>query len=669
MNHKISKLLTNGSLILYLVWILLPSATALGHSYPGVLSIFLFLIGVVLDKSTFKAHWRLFLLQGFGILVLSLANVLFLRHGGDNKRAQFIQAVQFFFPMMAASYFRLDQCRKLFPGIKKLLFLLVILTSLTTLAWNGYGMLSPDEKSMVSAYSRIVAGGYTTVEERYALQLRNIGGMYFIYGLSASIPFLCCGIQHTKGRKRLALSGVLVLFLLTVATAQFTFATLFAVFVLALEAAAGLVRLISKGRINRWLSLGIGFFPMVLVLFFLTPLVDGAYSFACEHGLTFIRNSLQALGEVTDGGIGSFWQSVKDAFGSIRANPPSGIENDGAGWNDVGRLNLYLYSILGFTKSPLIGSLFSTTHWIGYHSDILDSLSGCGLAGTALLGAALWLVGKGTLKPTMGKKTDIHVFLVLTECFLMALLNPVVCGRELTAMLMAGMLFLPQEEGEGEMAEPSLPPAFRFTRGQRLYLPVKRTLDLLFSSVGCLVLLPLAALIRVILWTKGDTSPIFFRQVRVGKDGKIFRLWKFRTMVPNAQQELELLLVNPVYQAQWEANQKLDQDPRITSFGHLLRLTSLDELPQLINVLQGDMSLVGPRPLVQGELENHNGRAIYHQIKPGMTGWWACNGRSNIDYQDRLEMEYDYIAHFSPVMDLKCILRTIAAVLKGRGAK
>ena len=390
-----------------------------------------------------------------------------------------------------------------------------------------------------------------------------------------------------------------------------------------------------------------------------------------DHGFTFIRNSLKTLKEVTDGGIGPLWQIIKDAFEPIQTNPPFGIEREGVTWNDVGHLKLYLYSILGFTKFPFVGSMFSTTHFIGYHSNVSDSPSGCGLVGNVLLMATLWLVCKGTLKSAIRIKTDIHVFLVLTECFLIALLNPAVCGRELTAMLMVGSLFLPPKEREKEShtagSDPLLP--FRLTRRQRLYLPVKRALDLLFSSIGCLFLLPMSALIRMILWTKGDTSPIFFRQVRVGKDGKAFRLWKFRTMVPNAQQELEVLLKDPVYQSQWEANQKLDNDPRITSFGRLLRLTSLDELPQLINVLQGDMSLVGPRPLVQGELENHNGRTLYHQIKPGMTGWWACNGRSNIDYKDRLEMEYDYLFHFSPIMDLKCILRTFAAVLKGKGAR
>ena len=134
-------------------------------------------------------------------------------------------------------------------------------------------------------------------------------------------------------------------------------------------------------------------------------------------------------------------------------------------------------------------------------------------------------------------------------------------------------------------------------------------------------------------------------------------------MVSNAEEVLKELLKNEKYRKEWEANQKFENDPRITKIGNFLRKTSLDEVPQLLNVLKGDMSLVGPRPLVEGELEAHDGLKLYNQAKPGITGWWGCNGRSNTDYRERLELEYYYIKHCSLYLDILCILKTVLAVL------
>ena len=120
---------------------------------------------------------------------------------------------------------------------------------------------------------------------------------------------------------------------------------------------------------------------------------------------------------------------------------------------------------------------------------------------------------------------------------------------------------------------------------------------------------------------------------------------------------------------QWRRSQKLDDDPRITPVGRLLRQTSLDELPQFFNVIMGDMSIIGPRPLVPGELEEHGGRPLYNKVKPGLTGWWACNGRSDIEYDERLDLEYFYVANCSLYLDTLCILRTALAVLKRSGAQ
>lgn len=210
---------------------------------------------------------------------------------------------------------------------------------------------------------------------------------------------------------------------------------------------------------------------------------------------------------------------------------------------------------------------------------------------------------------------------------------------------------------------------YSFTAGQRAYLAVKRFADIAISLLGMPFLVLAAAAVKLIYLASGDRSGIFYRQTRIGKNGREIKIYKFRTMVPDADRALAELLKNEKYKAEWDACQKLADDPRITRAGRILRKTSLDELPQLLNVLRGDMSLVGPRPLVAGELEAHGGMRLYQQVRPGITGWWGCNGRSNIDYRERLELEYYYIRNFSAYLDFLCILRTVLAVLKRKGAE
>lgn len=210
---------------------------------------------------------------------------------------------------------------------------------------------------------------------------------------------------------------------------------------------------------------------------------------------------------------------------------------------------------------------------------------------------------------------------------------------------------------------------FSFSPSQNVYLIVKRIFDVLFGLIGLIVLVPTTLLIKLAYLLSGDTAGILYRQRRVGKDGKIIGIWKYRSMVPNADVMLQELLEDEKYRKEWEENQKIDQDPRITKVGAVLRKTSVDELPQLLNVLRGDMSLVGPRPLVVGELEAHGGLKLYEKVKPGITGWWGCNGRSNIDYRERLELEYYYVKNCSLYLDIICIIRTIFAVLEKTGAQ
>ena len=203
-----------------------------------------------------------------------------------------------------------------------------------------------------------------------------------------------------------------------------------------------------------------------------------------------------------------------------------------------------------------------------------------------------------------------------------------------------------------------------------LYFGVKRLFDILIALIGCFLLLPVIIIVKISYLLHKDFDSIFFRQKRIGKNGKEFNLYKFRSMVPNADEVLKELLKDSKYKEEWDLNQKFEQDPRITSMGNILRKTSLDELPQFINILIGDMSLIGPRPLVPGELDSHNGNhELYESVRPGISGWWAANGRSATTYERRLELEYYYVQHCSLILDIRCVFRTIKAVVFKTGAK
>lgn len=208
-----------------------------------------------------------------------------------------------------------------------------------------------------------------------------------------------------------------------------------------------------------------------------------------------------------------------------------------------------------------------------------------------------------------------------------------------------------------------------FAGKQLVYFSVKRLMDILIGILGMILLIPLMLIVKLSYVFSGDHAPIFYTQTRVGLDGRIFKMYKFRSMVHNADEILKELLKDPKRKKEWEENQKFENDPRITKMGAILRKTSLDEIPQFINVLIGNMSFIGPRPLVVGELEMHNGLQLYNQVRPGVTGWWGCNGRSNTTYDERLELEYYYIKNCSLYLDSLCVVKTIVAILKHDGAR
>lgn len=202
------------------------------------------------------------------------------------------------------------------------------------------------------------------------------------------------------------------------------------------------------------------------------------------------------------------------------------------------------------------------------------------------------------------------------------------------------------------------------------YKLVKRFFDLFIGLVGIFFMIPIAIVVKIMYVCTGDYKSIFYTHKRVGKNGKEFRMFKFRTMVPNSKEILKEMLKEPKYAKEWKKNQKIENDPRITKVGKILRKTSLDELPQMINVLLNNMSLIGPRPLVPGELAAHDGDAtIYEKVKPGITSWWASHGRSETTYEERLALEYFYIQNCSILLDIKCIFATIKAVICKTGAK
>jgi lipopolysaccharide/colanic/teichoic acid biosynthesis glycosyltransferase len=197
----------------------------------------------------------------------------------------------------------------------------------------------------------------------------------------------------------------------------------------------------------------------------------------------------------------------------------------------------------------------------------------------------------------------------------------------------------------------------------------KRALDVVGAAALMLFCLPVFAVLALLV--KLDGGPAFYAHERVGRFGRLFGCLKFRSMVPDADRRLaDLLARDPAAQREWDATRKLRQDPRVTRIGRFLRASSLDELPQLINVLRGEMSLVGPRPVQASELAAFYGSAAQHYmaVRPGITGPWQVSGRSDTSYAQRVALDMQYVAQASFWLDVKILLRTPIAVLARKGA-
>lgn len=198
------------------------------------------------------------------------------------------------------------------------------------------------------------------------------------------------------------------------------------------------------------------------------------------------------------------------------------------------------------------------------------------------------------------------------------------------------------------------------------YKIVKRTSDVALSSIALVGLLPIFAVIALAIKLESK-GPVFFKHTRIGKDGKIIKIYKFRSMVENAEDLIKKF--TPEQMKEYQENYKLSNDPRVTKVGKVLRKTSLDELPQLINILKGDLSIIGPRPVVAEELKKYGTNIKkFLSVTPGLTGYWAANGRSCTSYEQRMQMELFYIDNLSFKLDVKVFFKTIGAVLNRRGA-
>lgn len=193
----------------------------------------------------------------------------------------------------------------------------------------------------------------------------------------------------------------------------------------------------------------------------------------------------------------------------------------------------------------------------------------------------------------------------------------------------------------------------------------------LFDLTLALTMLPLILPVIAILWlaTVVDGGSGFFGHKRIGRNGKVFRCWKLRTMVVDAEEKLRIYLAeNPAAAAEWARDHKLTKDPRITRLGAFMRKTSLDELPQIWNVIRGDMSFVGPRPIVRVELHKYGlHRPLYKSMTPGITGLWQVSGRNDVSYDDRVQLDIDYAGKLSLLTDIRLIVMTGLAVVAGTG--
>lgn len=209
------------------------------------------------------------------------------------------------------------------------------------------------------------------------------------------------------------------------------------------------------------------------------------------------------------------------------------------------------------------------------------------------------------------------------------------------------------------------------TEKRYIYLAIKRVFDILCSLIGLILLIPIAIVIKIAYMVTGDFSPIFYVQNRIGKNGKEFKFFKFRSMCKDADEVLfKTLELDKIMAEEYKVNKKLKDDPRITKVGKVIRKLSLDEVPQFINVFLGDMTMIGNRPYLPREKDDMGD--YFNDIvktKPGITGYWQVNGRSDVSFQKRLELEQFYSNNAGLRLDIKIFFKTFQVVLLKKGSR
>lgn len=221
-------------------------------------------------------------------------------------------------------------------------------------------------------------------------------------------------------------------------------------------------------------------------------------------------------------------------------------------------------------------------------------------------------------------------------------------------------------EKEGRMMEKEY--QIRLKR-KKVYFFIKRILDIILSAIGLIFLSPFFLLIAIFI-KLDDSGPVFYLHKRIGQYGKDLYIYKFRSMTTKYETFNEFYeTLDDIQKEEWDDHYKLENDPRITKVGAFLRRTSLDELPQMLNIFLGNMSIIGPRPVVDDEIEKYGDQKDkFLAVKPGLTGYWAANGRSTTTYEERVEMELYYVDHCSLWLDFKLFFKTFLVVLKKDGA-
>lgn len=212
----------------------------------------------------------------------------------------------------------------------------------------------------------------------------------------------------------------------------------------------------------------------------------------------------------------------------------------------------------------------------------------------------------------------------------------------------------------------------RLRQGEALgYKILKRIVDIIGALFGIIMLVPMTIGIYIANLIFGDNGPIFYSQNRIGKNGKIFKMYKFRSMVMGADEKLEEYLEeNEDARKEYKINKKLKDDPRVTKIGKFIRKTSIDEFPQFVNVIKGDMSLVGPRPYLPREIDDMGSAYPYiTAVKPGITGLWQVRGRNDVTFKDRLNLDMEYFEKKSLLFETKILFWTVKSVVYKKGAK